>query len=110
MSGLSRHNGQPVSALNHLRQSIEDILTTPIGTRVCRRDYGSRLYDLVDKPITPALKLDVYAAAIEALRKWEPRFITERVFVTFAEAGRLVLAVTGRDLLGNGIEVEEIAL
>lgn len=110
MAGLSRHIGQTVSSMDHLRQSIEDILTTPIGTRVMRRDYGSRLYELIDKPMTPALKLDVFAATIEALRKWEPRFVIERVFVTAAEAGRMVLGITGRDSLGNGIEIEEILL
>ena len=110
MSGLSRHIGQTITPMDHLRQSIQDILTTPVGTRVMRRDYGSRLYDLIDKPMTPALKLDVFAATIESLRKWEPRFITGRVFVTFAEAGRMVLGITGRDTLGNGIEIEEIVL
>jgi len=110
MRGLSRHIGQTMSPKDHLRQSIEDILTTPIGTRVMRRDYGSRLYDLIDRPMTPGLKLDVFAAVVEALRKWEPRFVIERVFVTFAEAGRVVLGITGRDTLGDGIEIEELVL
>jgi phage baseplate assembly protein W len=43
MIGLNAANGQALSGLDHLRQSIRDILTTRIGTRVMRRDYGSRL-------------------------------------------------------------------
>lgn len=110
MPGLSRHIGQLVSDRDHLRQSIEDILTTPIGSRVMRRDYGSRLSDLVDKPMTPALKIDIFAAAIEALRKWEPRFVVERVVVVSASAGQMALGIIGRDTLGNGLEVEVQAL
>ena len=53
MIGLNATNGQALSGLDHLRQSIRDILTTRIGTRVMRRDYGSRLPDLVDSPVTP---------------------------------------------------------
>ena len=35
----------------HIDQSIGDILSTPIGTRVMRPDYGSRIPRLVDRPI-----------------------------------------------------------
>ncbi|MGO2769962.1 MAG: GPW/gp25 family protein, partial [Pseudomonas taetrolens] len=28
MIGMDRHTGQPISGLDHLQQSIEDILTT----------------------------------------------------------------------------------
>jgi len=107
---MSRHIGQPISDKNHLRQSIEDILTTPIGSRVMRRDYGSRLFDLLDQPITPALKVDIFAATIDALRAWEPRFIVQRVFVTFAGPGRLNIALKGRDRLGNGVEIDQVSL
>ena len=50
MSGLNRHTGRAVEGLAHLSQSIADILTTPIGTRVMRRDYGSELPFLLDQP------------------------------------------------------------
>ena len=50
MNGINAHTGQALSGIDHLRQSIRDILTTRIGTRVMRRDYGSRLPTLVDTP------------------------------------------------------------
>ncbi|NYZ70451.1 baseplate assembly protein W, partial [Endozoicomonas sp. SM1973] len=50
MQGTHRLTGKPLSNLDHLRQSITDILTTRIGTRLMRRDYGSRLPELVDRP------------------------------------------------------------
>jgi phage baseplate assembly protein W len=41
MQGMNRNTGRKLSGVDHLRQSIVDILTTPIGSRVMRRDYGS---------------------------------------------------------------------
>ena len=48
MIGMSAVTGKPLEGLDHLRQSIADILSTPIGTRVGRREYGSLLAELVD--------------------------------------------------------------
>ena len=51
-TGISRtlNTGRlPVLEANaHLNQSIADILTTPIGTRVMRPDYGSNIPRLID--------------------------------------------------------------
>ena len=47
MTGMDRETGKSLSGIEHLRQSIRDILTTPIGSRVMRRDYGSRLFELL---------------------------------------------------------------
>lgn len=57
----------------HIRQSVADILQTPIGSRIQRRDYGSILPMLIDRPISHALALQIAAASIVALQKWEPR-------------------------------------
>lgn len=66
MLGINAQTGQPLSGIDHLRQSIRDILTTRIGTRVMRRDYGSRLPALVDNPMTPKLAMELYSATAEA--------------------------------------------
>ena len=63
MQGLNSQTGGTVADLEHLRQSVRDILTTPIGSRVLRREYGSRLLELVDKPFTQSLRLDIIAEA-----------------------------------------------
>ena len=63
----------------HIAQSIADILSTPIGTRVMRPDYGSKLPRLVDRPINQAWKLEVYVAVVEALGRWEPRINLQQV-------------------------------
>ena len=87
--------GQPLTGIDHLRQSIRDILTTRKGTRVMCRDYGSRLPELVDRPVNPAFEMDVYAATAEALARWEPRFELSQVTITETVAGRIVLKLDG---------------
>lgn len=94
MHGLST-TGQSLSDIDHLHQSIQDILTTRKGSRVMRRDYGSRLPELVDRPINPAFSMDVYAAVAEALARWEPRFELTQVRIVNAASGRLVLHLEG---------------
>ena len=95
MLGINAHTGQPLAGLDHLRQSIADILSTPLNTRVMRRDYGSRLPELIDQPITPRLAVELYAATAEALRRWEPRFKLTRVRIARAEVGQVVLDLEG---------------
>jgi len=73
MLGMNVLTGAPISGDAHLIQSIGDILSTPIGTRVMLRDYGSALFELIDAPFNPATRLRMYAATAVALQKWEPR-------------------------------------
>lgn len=111
MMGFEAATGRTLSGIDHLRQSIRDILTTPLGTRVMRRDYGSRLYELVDAPVNQATLLDLYAATAEALATWEPRIALQRVQVTTAEPGSVVLSLTGqylpdgRSVTFDGLEI-----
>ncbi len=52
MKGMDAKTGKTLEGIEHLKQSIIDILTTPVNSRIMRRDYGSRLFELVDKPIS----------------------------------------------------------
>lgn len=92
---MSRDTGATLDGIAHLRQSITDILTTPIGSRVMRRDYGSRLFELVDAPMNRGTLVAIYAATAEAIAKWEPRFVVKHVKATNAAAGRVTLSLTG---------------
>lgn len=71
--GMSAQTGKNLSGIDHIRQSIADIITTPIGSRVMRRDYGSLVPELIDMPISDALMMQVYAATVIAVSRWEPR-------------------------------------
>jgi hypothetical protein len=104
--GMNATTGRVLTDLEHLEQSVADILLTPIGTRVMRRDYGSQLPDLLDQNITPSLVAAVFAASAEALHRWEPRFKLTRLKVdkdnTSQMQGRLTLWLVG---LFNGAEI-----
>jgi uncharacterized protein len=76
---MDRTTGRTLNDLEHLRQSVADILTTPIGSRVMRRDYGSQLPELIDQPFNGTTKLRAYAATAMALMRWEPRLRLSRV-------------------------------
>jgi hypothetical protein len=52
-TGMSRTTGAALGD-EHLAQSCEDIVTTPLGTRVMRRDYGCLLAELIDRPLNRA--------------------------------------------------------
>ena len=85
MLGMDRSTGAPLDGDAHLAQSIGDILTTPVGTRVMLRDYGSMLFELIDRPINA-----------DAIARWEPRIRLTRVnFSTTGADGRVALDIEG---------------
>lgn len=111
MNGINASTGKPLAGIEHLRQSLRDILTTPIGTRVMRRDYGSRLYKLVDAPLNRFTILQLYAATAEAIRKWEPRFSLQQVRISSAAPGAVSLDLTGKYLPdGQDVTVDGIVV
>lgn len=85
MNGVNSRTGKRLSGVAHLRQSVSDILTTPIGSRVLVRDYGSDLFSLVDNPRDDLTRLQIIAASATALARWEPRLKVTRVLVSFTE-------------------------
>lgn len=95
MRGMSNRTGAPLDGVDHLSQSVRDILTTPVGSRVMRRDYGSRIFELIDQPFGEALQRRIVAATAEALQRWEPRFRVRQVAVAPAAAGHVVVDLDG---------------
>jgi phage baseplate assembly protein W len=70
---MNASTGRALSTLAHIRQSLADILTTPIGSRVMRRNYGSEVPELIDQPLHGATVLRIYAATAHAVMQWEQR-------------------------------------
>lgn len=96
MSGMHRATGRALSGIDHLRQSIADILTTPIGSRVMRRGYGSALPTLVDQPDNGTTRVRVYAATASAIMRWEPRLLLSSVRIASGtRPGQTVLDIAG---------------
>ncbi|WP_377707279.1 GPW/gp25 family protein [Pseudomonas protegens] len=108
MIGMDRRTGQPLSGLEHVRQSIEDILTTPLGSRRMRPEYGSNLRRYVDLPVTGGWKSAVQAEVARALLRWEPRLKLERVRVVAVVGGQISFELVGQ-YLGNNAVLEVTA-
>lgn len=109
MPGMNAQTGRWIGGRDHLRQSMRDILTTPIGTRVMRRAYGSRLFDLVDAPVNRRTLAAIYQASAGALETWEPRLVLERVQVTTVSPGSVALVASGRTSAGAASATAEVA-
>lgn len=94
--GIDRRTGQVLTGWAHVVQSIEDILTTPVLTRVMMRLYGSDAPKLIDAPMNTASLLALYVAIAEALDAWEPRYELKHIGYTAAGAdGAATIALVG---------------
>lgn len=94
--GMDRNTGLWLSDWPLVVQSIGDLVTTYIGTRVFRRAYGAAVPNLVDTPTNQSSILAFYVAFATALAAWEPRYQLKTVQFTKAGADGVVgLALTG---------------
>ena len=95
MLGMNATTGRALSGLAHIRQSIADILTTPVGSRLMRRRYGSEVPELMDQPLNSATVLRIYAATAYAIRLWEPRISLTGLQFETGQAGAASLILDG---------------
>ncbi len=94
--GMSRNDGQAIADTDHLRQSVRDILLTPQGSRLARREYGSLLSALIDQPQNPALRLQIMSVVYVALNRWEPRLTLDSITISSNFDGSMVVELTGQ--------------
>ncbi len=95
MSGMNAATGKPISGDARLAQSVADVLRTPIGTRVMRRDYGSLLPELIDSPQNPATRLAMTAATAVAIGRHVRRLTVSRVDVRFEPSATVAIDIEG---------------
>lgn len=105
MSGMNTQTGQVIDGLDHLYQSIAKILTTPLGTRIGRREFGSELFNLVDAPNNAATRVRLYAATAAALMQWEPRLKVTRIRLAddAALSGLQVIEIEGTTTISGDL-------
>lgn len=94
--GLSAKDGRSFDGIDHLRQSIIDILTTYPGERIMRPEYGSRIRDLIDRPVNAQWLADLYFNVAHAIARWEPRVRVLRVAAEMTEPGHVTIDLTLR--------------
>ena len=107
MPGMNVNTGKQLDGIDHIRQSVADIITTPIGSRVMRREYGSLVPELLDMPMSDALMMQVYAATVIAVTRWEPRIqITgARRTVSTQQPAAAVIELIGKTADGQPVSV-----
>ena len=101
---MNINTGIDISEINHLKQSISNILATPIGSRTMRRDYGSNLFNKIDHPVNGELIAEIYLDIVESLFIWEPRFELDQVTVQNIENGKITIDLEG-SFLSNGEKI-----
>lgn len=99
--GMNRDTGAAITDTEHIRQSVRDILITPEGSRIGRREYGSLLSVLIDQPQNDVVRLQVMAAIYTALSRWEPRIRLSSLNITSAFDGSMVVELTGQRADGS---------
>lgn len=94
-NGMNRETGAALTDLEHIRQSVRDILITPVGSRVMRRRYGSLLSALIDQPQNAALRLQIMSACYVAILQWEPRVKLSGISFETSFNGSMVVELIG---------------
>lgn len=85
-----------------IENSIKDILLTPLGSRVMLPEYGSRLFELIDRKVDDEFRADLACFVIEAVEKWEKRVKIDEVRLMGLKDHKLSFKV----LLMSGDEIE----
>jgi hypothetical protein len=94
--GLSASAGTRIAGWEHLRQSVLDILTTYPGERIMRPEYGSRVRDLIDRPVNAQWLADLYFEVAYAIQRWEPRVRVLKVGAAMTTPGHVTIDLTLR--------------
>lgn len=85
-----------------IENSIKDILLTPLGSRVMLPEYGSRIYELIDRKVDDEFRADLACFVIEAAQKWEKRVKIDEVRLMGLKDHKLSFKV----VLMSGDEIE----
>ncbi len=93
--GFNALTGRGITDIDHVRQSVRDILITPVGSRIARRTYGSLLFRLIDQPDNKAVRLQLISACYSALLRWEPRIQIQQLTISSPEKASIVIDLSG---------------
>ncbi|WP_371742429.1 hypothetical protein [Pantoea sp. EKM21T] len=76
---MERETGGMLTDLDHIQQSVRDILLPPVGTRVMHRQYGSLLSTLIDQAQNEELRLQIMSADYRVpLRRSSPHTLSRK--------------------------------
>ena len=87
-----------------LSKAVLRVLTTPLGSRVMRPEFGSRLYELLDRNVDSSFILDAISWTYEAIEKNLKEVRVENVEVKPLSEGIFKIVVWFNE--GMSVEVE----
>ncbi|BEL94039.1 baseplate assembly protein [Serratia marcescens] len=93
--GMNNSGTGTLTDADHVWQSANDILLTPIGSRVMRRNYGSLVPDLLDSPQNDVTRLQLMSATVIALAAWEPRLALDTINISYSPTGAVTAEMAG---------------
>ena len=114
-TGLDRHTRRPLRGFDHVRQSVDVILTTLLDERVMRLEFGFDGTRLIGRNMVPPVVLSYYRAVVTAVHRWEPEYrIRSCQVVEASRTGTLGLRTLGtyfpEGRFGNyGIQEDRVA-
>lgn len=92
--------------INAIKESIKNILLTPVGTLPGDPEFGSRLYEVAFDIITDMTYVVVDSFVNEALRANEPRIVVDNVYVSSSpEYNRVSVEIEFRYINKNTGEI-----
>lgn len=66
-TGTNRDTGAEIGGIPYLRQRLYDVINTPLGSLVGRRDFGSRFFELVDRNVDARFHMEAYIRLSDAI-------------------------------------------
>jgi Bacteriophage baseplate protein W len=91
---MDRETGKEITGLAEIEQAVDEVLDTVPGDRIMRADYGSEIFELVDRGMDSSGTARVTQAVADALRRFEPRVKVSKV-VSEGSAGELRQTIYG---------------
>lgn len=112
--GTHRDTGAVITGVDYLKQRLSDVINTPLGSLVARREFGSRMYELTDRNIDRRFYMDAYVRLSEAINKVEnglDDFKLDEMSVSPEGNGQVSIDLMGTYLSnGKPITIEGIML
>ena len=104
--GTDRATGALIEGVPYLRQRLEDVINTPIGSLVGRRDFGSRMFELLDRTVNESFHMDAYILLAEAINNPAnglDDFRLQNMQLTQPTNAQVSIAVTGLLLIDGKV-------
>lgn len=108
---LDRKTGDLVQGWDRIKQSIEVILTTRVGTRLMRRWWGSSFLNMQDKPGSEEVIMSGMMAAIAAINTYEPEFKISKVSIDEMNSdGEILITIDGVDIVDRALKRSTVSI